>query len=109
MCICLNCYHINNCSIYYTIEEKHEKKIIGQGNFSPQSPIIICITSNSNKNIFLLEWDVNECLSYQENPGGWLSLLSTDKNPKLSSYISYDLLFSEFANLNSSSSLSKGS
>nr|QWK42107.1 hypothetical protein [Pseudochorda nagaii] len=92
MCICLNCERINNCEIYSIIEQKHnEKRKRVENIFFPQSPILLCINFFSKKKNYLFEWDVNECLSYQEKPGKWLLL-----NPEIlgsSSYLTFDLLF----------------
>lgn len=95
MCICLNCDRINNCSIFLLVEEKHKEKYqnIVKHYFFPQSPILLCINFFSKKNMYLFEWDVNECLSYQEDAGSWLSSPSSLKTLKLSSYLKFDLLF----------------
>lgn len=96
MCICLNCYRINNCSIYTSVAQKHKERVIFTKKiFYPQSPIIFGLNKFSKIKSFLIEWDVNECLSYQEEPGNWLFFSS----PKLlvsntfSSYLVYDLIF----------------
>nr|YP_011007456.1 hypothetical protein V2496_pgp063 [Sporochnus bolleanus]WAM64885.1 hypothetical protein [Sporochnus bolleanus] len=92
MCICLNCDRLNNCAIYFIVEQKHKEKRKGQfieKFFFPQSPILLCI--NFGKNLYVLEWDVHECLSYQEKPGKWLSDYS--KTLKSSSYLLFDSLF----------------
>nr|YP_011005769.1 hypothetical protein V2481_pgp064 [Cymathaere triplicata]WAM62773.1 hypothetical protein [Cymathaere triplicata] len=94
MCICLNCDRIDTCEVYFIVEQKHnEKKIyeIIPPPFFPQSATLLCINFFSKKNLYLLEWDVNECLSYQEKPGSWMSF--KQKNPRYSSYLSFDLLF----------------
>nr|YP_011005909.1 hypothetical protein V2483_pgp063 [Desmarestia aculeata]WAM62913.1 hypothetical protein [Desmarestia aculeata] len=92
MCICLNCKRLNYCEIYSIVEQKHgEKQNNIQILFSPQSPILTCINFFSKKNSYTIEWDVNECLSYQENPGSWLIKDSIELD--FSSYLSFDLLF----------------
>lgn len=92
MCICLNCARINGCKVYLMIEEQHqEKTIILNKSFWPQAPILLCINFFSKKNSYVLEWDVNECLSYQEKPGSWIN--SGQKSLNLSSYLIFDLLF----------------
>lgn len=92
MCICLNCKRLNYCQIYSIVEQKHGEK---QSNleilFAPQSPILTCINFFSKKKLYTLEWDVNECLSYQEKPGNWLITDSPELN--FSSYLSFDLSF----------------
>nr|YP_010127890.1 conserved hypothetical plastid protein [Lessonia flavicans]QPP20417.1 conserved hypothetical plastid protein [Lessonia flavicans] len=94
MCICLNCNRIDNCEIYFIVEQKHnEKKKYHKKKrpFFPQSPTLLCINFFSKKKLYLSEWDVNECLSYQEKPGSWM--LFSQKNSGHSSYLSFDLLF----------------
>nr|YP_011006612.1 hypothetical protein V2488_pgp064 [Halosiphon tomentosus]WAM63757.1 hypothetical protein [Halosiphon tomentosus] len=93
MCICLNCNRVDNCLIVFFVEQKHKEKgtIIKKASFFPQSPILLCINLFSKKNSYSFEWDVNECLSYQEEAGAWL--LSCSKILKSSSYLSFDLLF----------------
>ncbi|CAN0336926.1 unnamed protein product [Ectocarpus sp. 6 AP-2014] len=92
MCICLNCDRINNCHIYFIIEKQHqETKKDVEKSFSPQAPVLLCLNFFSKQGIYLLEWDVNECLSYQEKPGNWLGY--QQKNLNLSSYLVFDLLF----------------
>lgn len=54
------------------ISKKHnENQFIFSLFFVPQSPIIQILLS-SIKNRLFLEWDVNECLSFEDNPGIWL-------------------------------------
>lgn len=72
MCICINCYHVINCSTYYSIEKQHQRK---QFNSSPcfvaQLPIIkVNIVKSDTKTE--LDWDVIECMSFVESPGKWL-------------------------------------
>lgn len=92
MCICLNCGRINGCKVYFIIEQQHEETNKSlKKSFSPQAPILSCINLFSKKTISLLEWDVNECLSYQEKPGSWMDY--DQKILNFSSYLSFDLLF----------------
>ncbi|CAM9092662.1 unnamed protein product [Discosporangium mesarthrocarpum] len=72
MCICLNCSQIRKCQIYSIIEIKHKEKKIKQNYiFFPQSPVI-SINLFYQKKLQKLEWDVIECLSYEEEAGSWL-------------------------------------
>nr|YP_009326969.1 hypothetical protein [Pleurocladia lacustris]ANS57622.1 hypothetical protein [Pleurocladia lacustris]ANS57766.1 hypothetical protein [Pleurocladia lacustris] len=92
MCICLNCDRINKCRLYFIIEEQHQEKIKGlKKSFSPQGPILVCLNFFFKKRLYIIEWDVNECLSYQEKPGSWLD--RNQKKLKFSSYLLFDLLF----------------
>ena len=93
MCICLNCERIKTCNIFFLIEQKHEEKNKRTINnfFFPQAPILSCINFFSKKKLYLFEWDVNECLSYQEKAGNWLSFYPKMIEP--SSYLMFDILF----------------
>nr|YP_010337169.1 hypothetical protein MW575_pgp106 [Pseudoerythrocladia kornmannii]QUE28250.1 Ycf34 [Pseudoerythrocladia kornmannii]UNJ16754.1 hypothetical protein [Pseudoerythrocladia kornmannii] len=72
MCICINCYHVTNCSTYYSIETQHKKVHINENPvFVPQSPIIDVNVINDYLDISL-DWDVVECLSFIEAPGKWI-------------------------------------
>lgn len=92
MCICLNCERINSCRIFINIEEKHKEsyKRIIKNYFFPQYPILLCINFFSKKDLYVFEWDVNDCLSYQERPGMWLTFSSKSVS---SSYLVFDLVF----------------
>ena len=90
MCICLNCSRLNGCKIYFLIEKQHQETTeVIKKKFSPQAPILLCINFFSKQNIYILEWDVNECLSYQEKPGSWLG--SDQKSLDFSSYLRFDI------------------
>jgi hypothetical protein len=68
MCLCLNCFNLKNCNIYYWIEKQHKENSSYQKNFFAYSPIIII---NEFKNLEL-EYDIIECLSYALKPGHWI-------------------------------------
>lgn len=101
MCICLNCSQINNCYTYESVALKHGEQTKSRGKiFYPQSPILFGLSKFSKKKSYLIEWDINQCLSYEEKPGNWLissnlSILNKSicfSNP-ISSYLIYDLIF----------------
>lgn len=94
MCICLNCGRINGCKVYFLIEQQHQERTESiDKSFFPQAPILLCINFFSKKSLYLLEWDVNECLSYEEKPGSWLGLGCEQKKLEFSSYLIFDILF----------------
>nr|QUE28820.1 Ycf34 [Porphyropsis coccinea] len=73
MCICINCYHVNNCSTYFSIEKQHKQlPINSKPAFVPQSPIINVNILSQDLDISL-DWDVVECLSFVEFPGKWMT------------------------------------
>jgi len=94
MCICLNCDRIISCKLYNLISEKHnENQFIFSFYFAPQSPIIQILLS-SFKNRLFIEWDVNECLSFEDNPGIWLIASSFSESYFYNySYLRYDAAF----------------
>lgn len=84
--------------MYCSIAEKHnETKYSKNINnfFFPQSAILYSLLYYSNIADCSIEWDINECLSYEEKPGNWLSytLDMEEKKQKFSSYLNYDFLF----------------
>ncbi|CAL8412494.1 unnamed protein product [Dictyota dichotoma] len=92
MCICLNCNRILSCKIYNLISEKHQE-ILLDSSFSPQSPIIQILLS-SFKNGLFFEWDVNECLSFEENPGIWIITgIFSESYLYKDTYLLYDATF----------------
>nr|YP_011007034.1 hypothetical protein V2492_pgp065 [Phaeostrophion irregulare]WAM64321.1 hypothetical protein [Phaeostrophion irregulare] len=102
MCICLNCNRIRECNIYSIIRISHgERAKRTKIFFYAQSPIITSLTSYSTKDSFLIEWDVSECLSYQDTPGNWIFFENIKKKiptsqylfHKFPSYLSYDSCF----------------
>jgi len=100
MCICLNCSQINNCYTYESVAIKHGEQIESTGKiFYPQSPILFGLNKFSKKNSYLIEWDINQCLSYEEKPGNWLissnSIINNSSffSNQISSYLMYDLIF----------------
>jgi hypothetical protein len=73
MCICLNCKYVLSCKTYYLIEELHNESHLTQNaTFFPQSTVITVDFTISNLKNANLEWDVNECLSYEEKPANWV-------------------------------------
>nr|YP_009122234.1 hypothetical protein [Vertebrata lanosa]AJH65992.1 hypothetical protein [Vertebrata lanosa] len=78
MCICINCKHINVCSVYSFIKEQHCSFFDNDNLISFNPPrTIIHVSINRNRNNTLLDWDLKECASFVEEPGNWLDL-STD-------------------------------
>nr|YP_009396577.1 hypothetical protein [Vertebrata australis]ARW65763.1 hypothetical protein [Vertebrata australis] len=74
MCICINCRHINKCSIYTFIKHQHYSYCSSNSNklFNPNDTIIYVSINKNQKNI-LLDWDLKECTSFVEKPGNWLT------------------------------------
>lgn len=74
MCICINCQHVKNCTIYKIILIQHNQQISPKNNivFSP-SNTLVQININHNLYNMKLEWDLVECSSFVEKPGFWLN------------------------------------
>nr|YP_010850996.1 hypothetical protein Ycf34 [Aphanocladia stichidiosa]WGH14050.1 hypothetical protein Ycf34 [Aphanocladia stichidiosa] len=74
MCICINCRHIHRCKTYEFIEKQHkDNKIKYISNyFIPMNTIIIVNINKKYLNIYL-DWDLQECSSFIEKPGNWLT------------------------------------
>lgn len=94
MCICLNCFRISNCILYYKVGQKHDEVTRALTKlFFPQSPILQVLISYSFFNDILLEWDINDCLSYQEKPGSWIFHEKSEIYSLPSTYLYYDIFF----------------
>lgn len=75
MCICINCEHVNNCTIYLYVETQHNQIPLNKNPyFTPKSTIISANLRSHNKE-YLIEWDIIECLSFAESPGKWIQLI----------------------------------
>nr|YP_010851194.1 hypothetical protein Ycf34 [Aphanocladia delicatula]WGH14247.1 hypothetical protein Ycf34 [Aphanocladia delicatula] len=74
MCICINCKHIVKCKIYKFIEQQHNNQSIKQvsNHFIPINTIIIVNINKKDLNTYL-DWDLQECSSFVEKPGNWLT------------------------------------
>ena len=71
MCICINCKHIKYCNTYYLIESKHKLTLsCNIYDFTPNHTIIQ-INLKKYTDIYILDWDLIECLSFVERPGSW--------------------------------------
>nr|YP_009398224.1 hypothetical protein [Thaumatella adunca]ARW67410.1 hypothetical protein [Thaumatella adunca] len=73
MCICINCRHIHNCQTYLFIEKQHHNnKLIRHNKTFIPIHTIINVNINQNLNKVSLDWDLQECSSFIEEPGYWL-------------------------------------
>nr|YP_010185245.1 hypothetical protein Ycf34 [Ishige okamurae]QVJ99589.1 hypothetical protein Ycf34 [Ishige okamurae] len=56
------------------MERKSIPKLIQKKSVFPQNPILTIINSFDKKisRKYEIEWDMNNCLSYEEKPGSWL-------------------------------------
>lgn len=77
MCICVNCNHVHICNTYALIKKQHAKSNFYMvTKFIPTQTIIQINIKSSSHNINF-DWDLQECLSFAEKPGQWLT---KDKN-----------------------------
>ena len=75
MCICINCFYLENCSVYKFIETQHQiqKKTTSKKNiFTPKQTIIKNEITSITPTITANDWDVSECCNFFEKPGIWL-------------------------------------
>lgn len=72
MCICLNCNHINICKQYFFIEKSHSENHISKKPYFNPDQTIINFKYEYKDNKFLIEWDLEECISFKEKPGKWV-------------------------------------
>ena len=72
MCICINCRHVHNCTIYKVIQKQHNQNVRQSQVFFIPSDTLININITQTNNSIKLDWDLVECLSFVEEPGKWL-------------------------------------
>ena len=75
MCICINCKHIKTCQTYSFIEKQHNSYLIQNHydrTFIPDNTIIQ-INIKKQINLYTLDWDLTECMSFIEKPGSWIT------------------------------------
>lgn len=72
MCICINCRHVHNCTIYKIIQKQHQQKTYSPEIVFIPSDTIINININQSNNLIKFDWDLVECSSFVEEPGKWL-------------------------------------
>ena len=81
MCICINCFYLNKCSVYDFVKVTHKSQnnkslnIINKnlGLKDPKQTTIKIENKILNQDllIFLKDIDVNECTNFLELPGKW--------------------------------------
>nr|YP_010903444.1 hypothetical protein REP88_pgp131 [Hypnea cryptica]WCH55897.1 hypothetical protein [Hypnea cryptica] len=74
MCICINCQHVKNCTIYKIILIQHNQPISKRHHtlFTPNNTLLQ-VSINQTYYDIKLEWDLVECSSFVEKPGFWLT------------------------------------
>ena len=74
MCICINCFYLQNCSVYKFIEMQHQIKPKTKLNYSftPKQTVIKNEITSTKQNSTIIDWDVSECSNFFEKPGVWL-------------------------------------
>ena len=72
MCICVNCYCIDRCTIYHALELKHEQlNLTAHPTFEAIKPIIN-LNIRPKNNYTEMELDVIGRESFQKEAGKWL-------------------------------------
>ncbi len=74
MCICVNCYFVDQCNTYNAVETQHQQPHLTETpSFEPVEP---CINVNirTKSDIIEMEWDVVGCASFRQEAGKWAKL-----------------------------------
>ena len=72
MCICINCRHVHNCTVYKIIQKQHKQNIVASPIKFIPSNTLININIYQSIHSIIFDWDLVECLSFVEQPGQWL-------------------------------------
>ncbi|MGB7416019.1 MAG: Ycf34 family protein [Thermosynechococcaceae cyanobacterium] len=74
MCICVNCYYVDDCLTYHAVEGQHQQPHLTESpSFEPVEPTInVNIRTDSDE--IQMEWDVVGCTSFKEEAGKWSRL-----------------------------------
>ena len=72
MCICINCRHVQNCTIYKIIQKQHQQNIYQCRSIFTPSDTLININISQSIESTKFDWDLIECSSFVEQPGRWL-------------------------------------
>nr|YP_011005381.1 hypothetical protein V2475_pgp035 [Chorda asiatica]QWK43125.1 hypothetical protein [Chorda asiatica]WAM62244.1 hypothetical protein [Chorda asiatica] len=93
LCICLNCSLVDRCKTYFLVEQKavNNTKMVTNILLHPQSTIVTSINSFSKKYLYISEFDLATCSTFEENVGSWLFI--NKKNLESSSYLLFDPVF----------------
>ena len=72
MCICINCKWVDRCKTYHDVERNHGvEHICDAPDFKAKKPSIkVSIVKDTNDD-FKTDWDVQSCLSFEEEIGKW--------------------------------------
>lgn len=92
LCICLNCSLVDRCKTYFIVEQKavNNTKMV-TNILHPQSTIVTSINSFSKKYLYISEFDLATCSTFEENVGSWLFI--NKNNLESSSYLLFDPIF----------------
>jgi len=75
MCICVNCYYVDDCTTYHAVETQHQERHLTENpTFEPTEPTINVNIRTPNDQDIEIEWDVVGCLSFTAENGKWAKL-----------------------------------
>lgn len=74
MCICVNCYFVDQCITYHAVEQQHQQPhLTDYPDFMPNNPQINVNIRTQGEEIYM-EWDVVGCDSFRLEEGKWSRL-----------------------------------
>ncbi|MGL4500893.1 MAG: Ycf34 family protein [Planktothrix sp.] len=75
MCICVNCYYVDDCTTYHAVETQHQERHLTENpTFEATEPTINVNIRTPNNQDIEIEWDVVGCLSFTAENGKWAKL-----------------------------------
>jgi len=82
MWICVNCKWVDSCKAYHAVEKQHGVKHLNLNpNFEPKEPVIHISLMNQENKTAEIEWDVQDCKSFDMDSGKWMRLRPNEKVP----------------------------
>ncbi len=83
MCICVNCYWVDRCKAYHSVERQHGVEHLTQTpDIEPNDPRIHISLIDGSGGVAEVEWDVRACESFLEDLGRWKRLRPNDEVPR---------------------------
>ena len=83
MCICVNCFWVDRCKAYHSVEKQHGvRHLATKPDLEPKNPRIHVYVMDLPKGLTGIEWDVQACESFLEDIGKWQRLRPGEEIPK---------------------------
>ncbi len=82
MCICVNCRWVDRCKTYHAVEKQHGVQHLNLNpDIEPKGPVINISLMDLAEGSTGIEWDVQACKSFLEDPGRWMRLRPNEALP----------------------------